>query len=124
MRKLIFNKRYNYKDDAQLKEALIKKDANAIQYVFFGDFNVNKNNGGFRLLLNKNAKLTGHREDTIADLIHDLYIHLYENDCERLKKYDSSMPFVVWLSVVSYRYFKNIENLTGRRQNSWGMILY
>lgn len=100
---------FNYKDDAQLKEELLKKNEKAILYVFWGDYNPLTKKGGFRSLLCKNAKLTGHREDSVNDLIQSFYIYLYEADCHRLKKYDSSIPFAVWLSVVSYRFFKNFE---------------
>ena len=55
-----------------------------------------------------------------ADLIHEFYIYLQNNHWAKLRNYDPSLPFEKWLSVVSYRFFKDhtLSMLDAQRQTS------
>ena len=46
----------------------------------------------------------------VDDLIQELYLYLSVNKWVRLKKYDPTLPFNSWLSVVSYRFFKDYSH--------------
>lgn len=92
-------KHYKYRDDNQLIIDLLKNDSLAIFYVFYNHFN--------SLLKYNVIKATKGKVLDYSDLVQDLYLYISNNNWEKLRRYDSSMPFVNWFSVVSYRFFKD-----------------
>lgn len=91
-------KHYKYRDDNQLIIDLLKNDSLAIFYVFYNHFN--------SLLKYNVIKATKGKVLDYSDLVQDLYLYISNNNWEKLRRYDSSMPFVNWFSVVSYRFSK------------------
>lgn len=41
------------------------------------------------------------------DLVQEFFIYLNADDWQRLRRYDERLPLAAWLSVVSYRFFKD-----------------
>jgi RNA polymerase sigma factor (sigma-70 family) len=62
----------------------------------------------YRPLLRFNA-LKAAPNVPVDDLVQELYIYLSADNWARLKKYDPELPFDRWLSVVSYRFFKDFS---------------
>lgn len=80
---------------------LIRNDEAAIRYVFYDHYS---------LLLSRNAaKATQGKPILLSDLIQELYLYISKDNWAKLRKYDPSMPFVNWFSVVSYRFFKDFS---------------
>lgn len=93
--------RFAYKDDASMVAQLIRNDEAAIRYVFYDHYS---------LLLSRNAaKATQGKPILLSDLIQELYLYISKDNWAKLRKYDPSMPFVNWFSVVSYRFFKDFS---------------
>ncbi len=70
-----------------------------IRYVFYSHF---------ESLLRFNAqKAAGNKTVELDDLIQELYLYLSKNNWEKLRKYNPELPFANWVSVVSYRFFKD-----------------
>lgn len=83
----------------QLLNGLLANDERMIQYVFYEHF---------ESMLRYNAlKASGNKDVDFSDLVQELYLYVSRNDWEKLKKYDPSLPFANWFSVVSYRFFKD-----------------
>lgn len=92
---------YRYINDSLLMQDLILNHEGALHYVFYDHYGS---------LLRFNAQKACHGKNVAQeDLIQELYLYLSANQWERLKKYDPSMPFVNWFSVVSYRFFKDFS---------------
>lgn len=92
--------KYRYTTDQQFVVDLIANDGKALECLLYDRY---------RRLLRFNA-LKAAPNVPVDDLIQELYLYLSSNDWERLKKYDSSLPFDRWLSVVSYRFFKDFSH--------------
>lgn len=87
--------------DADMVARLIENDEAMVSYVFYDHYSD---------LLRLNAmKATAGKNVELDDLIQELYLYMSDNEWEKLKRYDSSQPFVAWFSVVSYRFFKNFS---------------
>lgn len=80
---------------------LIRNDESAIHFVFYDHYT--------KLLRWNAEKATKGRPVEFVDLIQELYLYMSKDNWARLKKYDPSMPFVNWFSVVSYRFFKDFS---------------
>ena len=54
----------------------------------------------------------------LDDLVQEFYLYLQADGWARLRRYDPSLPFDRWLSVVSYRFFKDfsLQMIDSRRQ--------
>lgn len=104
----MFGRRFEYRDDRQLVTALLLNDEGAIQYLF---------HERYRRLLRFNA-MKAAPYVPVDDLVQELYLHLSDDHWARLQRYDPSLPFERWLSVVSYRFFKDyaIRMIDSRRQ--------
>ncbi|MCR5445800.1 MAG: sigma-70 family RNA polymerase sigma factor [Bacteroidales bacterium] len=100
--------KYHYTDDRQFVADLLAGDEKTLECLFYVRF---------RRLLRFNA-LKAAPNVPVDDLIQELYLYLSANNWERLKKYDSELPFERWLSVVSYRFFKDFSfrMIDSRRQ--------
>ena len=92
--------KYRYTTDQQFVADLIANDGKALECLLYDRY---------RRLLRFNA-LKAAPNVPVDDLIQELYLYLSSNDWERLKKYDSSLPFDRWFSVVSYRFFKDFSH--------------
>lgn len=100
--------KYRYTSDRQFVADLLAGDGKALECLLYDRF---------RRLLRFNA-LKAAPNVPVDDLIQELYLYLSANEWERLKKYDSELPFDRWLSVVSYRFFKDfsLKMIDSRRQ--------
>ena len=100
--------KYRYTTDKQFVADLLAGNGKALECLLYDRY---------RRLLRFNA-LKAAPNVPVDDLIQELYLYLSSNDWERLKKYDSSLPFDRWLSVVSYRFFKDfsLRMIDSRRQ--------
>lgn len=100
--------KYRYTTDKQFVADLLAGNGNALECLLYDRY---------RRLLRFNA-LKAAPNVPVDDLIQELYLYLSSNDWERLKKYDSSLPFDRWFSVVSYRFFKDFSHsmIDSRRQ--------
>lgn len=100
--------KYRYTSDKQFVADLLAGNGKALECLLYDRF---------RRLLRFNA-LKAAPNVPVDDLIQELYLYLSTNDWERLKKYDSSLPFDRWFSVVAYRFFKDFSHsmIDSRRQ--------
>lgn len=81
--------------------ALLSGNEGAVRYVFYDHYRV--------LLSHNYAKTCSGKHVEYDDLVQELYLYLSENGWARLRRYNFSMPFVNWFSVVSYRFFKDFS---------------
>ena len=97
-------------DDKQLLDHIFENNQDVIVYFFYikylptFEFNIKKN---FFYKID------------IKELIDEFYIYLSENNWKRLKTYNFSSSLNTWISVVSYRFFKNYK-LT--KIDSYGLV--
>lgn len=94
------SRKYRFSNDAQLKSDLLGNNEKAMQYVFFDHF---------KPLLRHNAcKIVGYDNmHYFDDLVQELYLYISADNWAKLQMYDPKVEFVRWLSVVSYRFFKD-----------------
>ena len=92
--------KYRYTSDKQFVADLLAGNGKALECLLYDRY---------RRLLRFNA-LKAAPNVPVDDLIQELYLYISCNDWERLKKYDSSLPFDRWFSVVSYRFFKDFSH--------------
>ena len=100
--------KYQYTDDSHLVDDLIGNDERAVEFPFYNRY---------RALLRFNA-MKAASNVPVDDLVQEFYLHLSANQWERLRRYDPELPFERWLSVVSYRFFKDfsLRMIDSRRQ--------
>ncbi len=91
--------KYRYTTDQQFVVDIIANDSKALEYLLYDRF---------RRLLRFNA-MKAAPNVPVDDLVQELYIYLSADNWTRLKKYDPELPFDRWLSVVSYRFFKDFS---------------
>ncbi|MCR5822170.1 MAG: sigma-70 family RNA polymerase sigma factor [Bacteroidales bacterium] len=103
----IFDK-YRYSSDRQFIADLLANDGKALECLLYDRY---------RPLLRFNA-MKAAPNVPVDDLVQELYIYLSADNWTRLKKYDPELPFDRWLSVVSYRFFKDfsLRMIDSRRQ--------
>lgn len=103
----IFDK-YRYSTDRQFVADLLANDGKALECLLYDRY---------RPLLRFNA-MKAAPNVPVDDLVQELYIYLSTDNWSRLKKYDANLPFGRWLSVVSYRFFKDfsLRMIDSRRQ--------
>ncbi len=100
--------KYRYTTDQQFVADLIANDGKALECLLYDRY---------RRLLRFNA-LKAAPNVPVDDLVQELYLYLSADGWARLKKYDPELPFDRWLSVVSYRFFKDfsLRMIDSRRQ--------
>ena len=100
--------KYRYTSDRQFVADLLANDERALECLLYDRF---------RRLLRFNA-MKAAPNVPVDDLVQELYLYLSADDWARLRRYDSSLPFDRWLSVVSYRFFKDysLRMIDSRRQ--------
>ncbi len=100
--------KYRYTTDQQFVADLIANDSKALECLLYDRFSS---------LLRLNA-MKAAPNVAVDDLIQELYLYLSADKWSRLMKYDPSLPFERWLSVVSYRFFKDfsLRMIDSRRQ--------
>lgn len=91
--------KYRYTDDRQFVADLVAGDSKALECLLYDRY---------RSLLRFNA-MKAAPNVAADDLVQELYLYLSADSWARLKKYDSDLPFERWLSVVSYRFFKDFS---------------
>jgi RNA polymerase sigma factor (sigma-70 family) len=100
--------KYRYSTDRQFVADLLANDGKALECLLYDRY---------RSLLRFNA-MKAAPNVPVDDLVQELYLYLSADGWARLKKYDSELPFDRWLSVVSYRFFKDfsLRMIDSRRQ--------
>jgi RNA polymerase sigma factor (sigma-70 family) len=100
--------KYRYSTDRQFVADLLANDGKALECLLYDRY---------RSLLRFNA-LKAAPDVPVDDLVQELYLYLSADNWARLKKYDPVLPFDRWLSVVSYRFFKDFSHrmIDSRRQ--------
>ena len=100
--------KYRYISDQQFVTDLLANNEKALECLLYDRF---------RRLLRFNA-MKAAPNVPVDDLVQELYLYLSADDWARLRRYDSSLPFDRWLSVVSYRFFKDysLRMIDSRRQ--------
>lgn len=100
--------KYRYSTDQQFVADLLANDGKALECLLYDRY---------RSLLRFNA-LKAAPNVPVDDLVQELYLYLSTDNWARLKKYDPTLPFDRWLSVVSYRFFKDfsLRMIDSRRQ--------
>ena len=100
--------KYRYSTDRQFVADLLANDGKALECLLYDRY---------RSLLRFNA-MKAAPNVPVDDLVQELYLYLSADSWARLKKYDSDLPFERWLSVVSYRFFKDfsLRMIDSRRQ--------
>ena len=91
--------KYRYSNDRQFVADLLANDGKALECLLYDRY---------RSLLRFNA-MKAAPNVPVDDLIQELYLYLSADNWARLKKYDPELPFDRWLSVVSYRFFKDFS---------------
>ena len=91
--------KYRYTTDQQFVVDLIANDSKALECLLYDRFSS---------LLRFNA-LKVAPNVPVDDLVQELYLYLSADNWARLKKYEPDLPFEPWLSVVSYRFFKDFS---------------
>ncbi len=100
--------KYHYTDDRQFVADLMAGNERAVECLLYDRF---------RNLIRFNA-MKAAPNIPVDDLIQELYLYLSADRWDRLKKYDPTLPFDRWFSVVSYRFFKDFSHsmIDSRRQ--------
>lgn len=91
--------KYRYITDQQFVVDLIANDSKALECLLYDRY---------CRLFRFNA-LKAAPNVPVDDLVQELYLYLSADNWARLKKYDPMLPFDRWLSVVSYRLFKDFS---------------
>lgn len=91
--------KYHFTDDRKLVDDLIANDERAVEFLLYERY---------RTMFRFNA-MKAAPNIPVDDLVQELYLHLSANQWERLRKYNPELPFDRWLSVVSYRFFKDFS---------------
>lgn len=87
--------------DRKLVAALLKGDEDAIVYFFYEKFSPT-----FQYHI---YNLFPYKVD-VQELVNEFFLYLFENDWKRLRTYKpSESALSTWVSVVSYRFFKNFK---------------
>ena len=92
--------KYRYSTDRQFVADLLANDGKALECLLYDRY---------RSLLRFNA-IKAAPNVAVDDLVQELYLYLSANNWNRLRKYDYKLPFDRWLSVVSYRFFKDFSH--------------
>lgn len=90
---------FTYIDDAQMVSAVMAGSDGALRYMLYDNYT--------KTLKYNAAKIIGRKQVEYDDLVQELYFHLSKDDWAVLRRYDPSLPFEKWLSVVSYRFFRD-----------------
>jgi len=100
--------KYRYTTDQQFVVDLIANDSKALECLLYDRY---------RSLLRFNA-LKAAPNVPVDDLVQELYLYLSSDNWAHLKRYDPELPFDRWISVVSYRFFKDfsLRMIDSRRQ--------
>lgn len=100
--------KYRYISDQQFVADLLADDEKALECLLYDRF---------RRLLRFNA-MKAAPNVPLDDLVQEFYLYLQADGWARLRRYDPSLPFDRWLSVVSYRFFKDfsLQMIDSRRQ--------
>lgn len=100
--------KYRYLSDRQFVADLLANNGKALECLLYDRF---------RRLLRFNA-MKAAPNVPVDDLVQELYLYLSSDNWARLRRYDPDLPFDRWLSVVSYRFFKDfsLRMIDSRRQ--------
>ena len=91
--------KYRYLSDRQFVADLLANNGKALECLLYDRF---------RRLLRFNA-MKAAPNVPVDDLVQELYLYLSSDNWARLRRYDPDLPFDRWLSVVSYRFFKDFS---------------
>lgn len=93
--------RYLYFTDERLVSAVISGEQDAVVYFFYEKFS-----STFQYHI---YNLFPYKVD-VMELVNEFFLYLYKDDWHRLRTYDGSVKLVTWVSVVSFRFFKNYKH--------------
>lgn len=83
--------------DTQLVELLLNRNEDAILYFFYQKYYSVFERQVYRIF---------HYKVDVQELVHELFVYLFKNDCKHLRSYNSSKSKLnTWLSTVSYYFF-------------------
>lgn len=85
--------------DNQIKQGLLSNDERMIRYVFYERF--------IPMLRFNAQKAAGNKQIPLEDLVQELYLYMSKNGWEKLRLFNPDFSFEKWLSVVSYRFFRD-----------------
>ena len=86
--------------DERLVALLLRNDKDVIVYCFYQKFMPTFQYHLFKLGVGK---------DQMQDMVDEFYLYLQENGWRRLRTFNGSVSLSTWISVVSYRFFKNYK---------------
>lgn len=86
--------------DSELVEAVIGGDKDAVVYLFYEKFAA--------MFQYHIYKIFPYKVD-IEELTDEFFLYLYEDKWRRLRTYNGSVKLSTWMSVVSFRFFKNYK---------------
>ena len=86
--------------DTDLVGAVIGGDRDAVVYLFYEKFAA--------MFQYHIYKLFPYKVD-VEELTDELFLYLYEDNWRRLRTYNGSVKLSTWMSVVSFRFFKNFK---------------
>jgi DNA-directed RNA polymerase specialized sigma24 family protein len=87
--------------DDRLVSLLLRNDKEAIVYCFYQKFMPTFQYHLFKL---------GVEKKQMDDMVDEFYLYLQENGWRRLQTFNGSVSLSTWISVVSYRFFKNYKH--------------
>jgi len=96
--KIQMNKKFT--SDISLVEAVIDNDQQAIVYMFYERFA-----STFQYHI---SSLFPRGQDP-AELINEFFLYMYEDNWRRLRTFNSTASLATWISIVSFRFFKNFK---------------
>lgn len=86
--------------DTELVEAVIRGDKDAVVYLFYEKFAA--------MFQYHIYKIFPYKVD-VEELTDEFFLYLYEDKWRRLRTYNGSVKLSTWMSVVSFRFFKNYK---------------
>lgn len=86
--------------DDKLVSALIDGNQNAIVYFFYEKFSSTFQYHIYRIFPYK---------VDVAELVDEFFLYMYEDNWRRLRTYSGSVKLSTWISVVSFRFFRNYK---------------
>ena len=87
--------------DDDLLKAVVQNDNEAIVYFFYQKFLPTFQYHIYNIFPQK---------VDVQEMVDELFLYLYEDQWRRLKTFNGSASLSTWISVISYRFFKNFKH--------------
>lgn len=92
---------YKQMSDTELISAVMQNDHGAIVYFFYQKFMPTFQYHIFNIFPGK---------VDVQELVDEFFLYMYEDSWRRLGTYNGSAALSTWISVISYRFFKNYKH--------------